>query len=71
MSAGPLTVDDLHRIAEALDVVQDNPANVKKPVIGRIEVVRHDGQDVIGWFDQAGDDPTDGWYGFYPKGRQD
>lgn len=61
----PLTAGDLRTIAEALDPIEDNELIVKNPVIGRIEVYRPDGDDLIGHFVTA-DMGEDDWYGFVP-----
>lgn len=63
----PLTASDLQAIASALEPLELNPAIVANSVIGRIEVLRPDGDDVIGYFQSAqpaGFTPDDDWYGF-------
>jgi hypothetical protein len=61
----PLTASDLQVIAAALEPIEDNVHIVTSPVIGRIEVYRPDGDDVIGYFQSAGMGEDD-WYGFIP-----
>ena len=63
----PLSFSDLHEIANALEPIELLPAIVNNPVIGRIEVLRPGGDEVIGHFQRAdGFDPTDEWLGFVP-----
>jgi len=62
----PLSASDVHKIAEALEVIETNEAIVENPVFGRIEVVRPDGgDDVVGYFVREGDPGGHGeaWYG--------
>lgn len=67
----PLTPDDLRRVAAALDPIELNDAIVKNDLIGRIEVYRPDGDDLIGYF-QSAEMGDDDWYGFVatPSGRE-
>ena len=61
----PLTSGDLRDVAEAIDEVEATTLAGSK-ILGRIEVYRPEGEDVIGWvtrFDSA--DPDMGW-GFRP-----
>lgn len=67
----PLTASDLHEIANALEPLELNPAIVANPLIGRIEVLRPDGDEVIGYFQSAqpaGFTADDDWYGFVAGG---
>lgn len=68
----PLTPSDLRRVADALEPLELNPAIVRNPIVGRIEVYRPDGDDLIGYFQSAemGPDPEDDWYGFVPTTQQ-
>lgn len=62
----PLTGDDLRRIGDAVDEV-DATLLAANPILGRIEVLRPDGDDHLGWvvrFDDS--DPDMGW-GFVPE----
>lgn len=61
MNDVPFTASDLRDIAEAVDEVEATTLAGSK-LLGRIEVYRPDGNEVIGWvqrFDAA--DPTMGW----------
>lgn len=63
----PLSASDLHAIAAALEPIELLPEIAQNPVIGRIEVIRPDGDDVVGYFVrevQDGTDLTDAWLGF-------
>lgn len=62
----PLTGSDLRDVADAVDEVEATTLAASK-ILGRIEVYRPDGDDLIGWvqrFDNA--DPDMGW-GFVPE----
>jgi len=62
----PLTGGDLREIADAVDEVEATLLAANK-ILGRIEVYRPDGEELIGWvqrFDQG--DPDMGW-GFTPE----
>lgn len=52
-----LASDDLRAIADAIDSL--GGGFVENPLFGRLEIIRPDGNDVIGWLV-----PEDGWYGF-------
>ena len=61
MADMPLTGSDLRVIADAVDAVEATTL-AGDQVLGRIEVMRPDGNDQIGWvrrFDNA--DPQMGW----------
>lgn len=61
----PLTGGDLRVLADALDEVEATTLAANK-VLGRIEVLRPDGEDQIGWVQRFDDgDPDMGW-GFVP-----
>jgi hypothetical protein len=62
----PLSAADLKDIGAALEPIETLDAITRSSIIGRIEVLRPGGDEVIGHFAPAegfGDD--DGWYGFY------
>lgn len=65
----PLTADDLRRIADALDPIETNEKITENPLIGRIEVIRPDGDkdDVCGYFEREGkpDGSGEAWFGFF------
>lgn len=67
----PLSASDLRAIADALEPIELQPAIAQNPVIGRIEVIRPDGDDVVGYFErEMGDvaDMSDSWFGFIAGG---
>lgn len=71
MTRLPLSFSDLHDIANALEPIELLPALVGNPVIGRIEVLRPGGGDVVGHFERAdGFDPSDEWLGFVPLAEE-
>jgi len=61
----PLSASDLHAIGDALDPIELLSAITTNPVIGRIEVMRPDGDgnDLIGYFVREGEG-EDAWFGF-------
>ncbi len=63
----PLSASDLRDIGDALDPIELLPAIVDSPIIGRIEVLRPGGDEVVGYFDHADGFAEEGdrWYGFY------
>jgi hypothetical protein len=64
-----LSASDLHKIAEALDPIETNELFTENPVIGRIEVIRPDGDDVVGYFEREGDTGKgEAWFGFTTDG---
>lgn len=67
----PLSASDLRAIADALEPIELEPSIVHNPVIGRIEVLRPSGDDVVGYFERemgAVADLSDSWFGFVPSG---
>lgn len=66
----PLSPGDLHEVAKALETIEFNKVIVSNPLIGRIEVYRPDGDDVIGYFESAQFGAEDDWYGFVPLEKQ-
>ncbi|MFF2631987.1 hypothetical protein ACFVR6_03800 [Microbacterium sp. NPDC058021] len=67
MSATPLSASDLIEIGKALEPIELLPAIVRNPLIGRIEVLRPGGGDVVGHFviaDEAASE-DEAWFGFY------
>lgn len=67
----PLSASDLRAIADALEPIELQPAIAQNPVIGRIEVIRPDGDDVVGYFEREAQDLsdlTDAWFGFVAGG---
>ena len=61
----PLTGDDLRRIADALDILDAAPQVAENPIIGAIDVIRPDGDDVVGRFVPH----SDGWFGLETQDR--
>jgi len=63
---GLLSASDVRAIADALEPIETNAIITDNPVIGRIEVIRPDGDDVVGYFEREGDakDPGMSWFGF-------
>jgi hypothetical protein len=63
-----LSASDLHAIANALEPIETNEKITDNPQIGRIEVIRPDGDDddVCGYFVREGDPKKAGeaWFGF-------
>jgi hypothetical protein len=61
-----LSASDLHLIANALDSIETNEYITENPVFGRIEVIRPDGGDVVGYFEREGEPDGSGaaWFGF-------
>jgi hypothetical protein len=65
----PLTGGDLRVIADALDEVEATTLAANR-TLGRIEVYRPVGEDVIGWVQRFIDnDPDMGW-GFVPEASE-
>jgi len=62
MSNLPLSASDVRAIADALDPIELHPAIAQNPVIGRIEVIRPEGSDVVGYFVREGEG-NDAWFG--------
>lgn len=60
----PLTAEDLRRIADATEAVDNTKDLAVHDVLGRFEVFRPDGDDRIGWV-QRFDGADMGW-GFVP-----
>jgi len=63
----PLTASDMRAIADALEPIEFSAVIAENPIIGRIEVIRPDGDadDVCGYFvreNAAGS--GDAWFGF-------
>jgi len=64
----PLSSGDLRVIADAVSEVE-NSTLAGNGLLGRIEVFRPDGGDVVGWVARFDDrDPDMGW-GFIPVGK--
>jgi hypothetical protein len=63
MARLPLSASDIHAIADTLEKIELLPGIVDNPVIGRIEVIRPDGDDLIGYFVREGDVNEDPWFG--------
>ncbi len=65
----PLTAYDLRKIADALDPIETNDKITENPQIGRIEVIRPDGdaEDLCGYFQREGkpDGSGEAWFGFF------
>lgn len=62
----PLSASDLKDVGAALEPIELLPAITQSSIIGRIEVLRPGGEDVIGYFAPAdGCEGDDAWYGFY------
>lgn len=60
----PLSASDLKDIGAALEPLELLTALTQNDVVGRIEVYRPGGEEVIGHFAQEGE-ADDAWYGFY------
>jgi hypothetical protein len=63
----PLSASDLQEIGKALDPLETNEYITENPVVGRIEVIRPDGDadDVCGYFVREGDiGKGEAWFGF-------
>lgn len=64
----PLTASDLRVIADALEPIETSAVIADNPIIGRIEVIRPDGDagDVCGYFVREGNPSESGeaWFGF-------
>lgn len=62
----PLSASDLKDIGAALEPIETLAAITQSSIIGRIEVLRPGGDEVIGHFAPAdGCEGDDAWYGFY------
>jgi hypothetical protein len=61
-----LSASDVRAIADALEPIETNEFITENPVIGRIEVIRPDGDDVVGYFEREGTPNGSGeaWFGF-------
>jgi hypothetical protein len=66
MSDYPLTAGDLRALADALDPIEFHEILARNPIVGRIEVYRPDGDDVVGYFERNALD-DDAWLGFVPE----
>lgn len=69
----PLSASDMRAIADALDPIEMDPRIVESSIIGRIEVIRPDGDpdDVCGYFvrEGAADSSGEAWFGFVMEGE--
>lgn len=65
MTTPTLTASDLRRIADALELV-DVPAIANNPLIGDIDVIQPDGDEIVGRFVREGNPSEDGsaWIAF-------
>lgn len=60
-----LSASDLHAIAEALASIETYELITENPVFGRVEVIRPDGDDIVGYFAREGvTGKGEAWYGF-------
>lgn len=60
----PLSASDLKVVADAAELVEKHSSELlANPSIGRIEICRPDGDDVIGYMAPIDDR---GWFGFIP-----
>ena len=68
MQGVPLSASDVRAIADALEPIELDPHIAENPVIGRIEVLRPDGEDatdIVGYFRREGEAGSgDAWFGF-------
>lgn len=65
LSDMPLTPGDLRAVAGAIDEIENTPLGANQ-IVGRIECIRPDGDDQIGWITRfTPGDPDMGW-GFVP-----
>jgi hypothetical protein len=60
----PLSASDLRDIGAALEPIELLPALTQSNIIGRIEVLRPGGGEVIGHFVKEDSGADDAWYGF-------
>lgn len=61
----PLAAADMQAIAAALEPIETDQRITENPIIGRIEVIRPDGDDVCGYFVREGDTGKgEAWFGF-------
>lgn len=63
----PLTASDMRAIADALEPIETDERITENPIIGRIEVIRPDGDadDICGYFVREGDlGKAEAWFGF-------